>query len=110
MIIHFFVLFEGSWSPHKDQSSTYEGSDGSFIGPYSMGFFAGFAIESDDVTIDLNEHEIKMSDTFHFQQRWFAIIEIGSSPFILGQGPGNFGPHMVYAKRVTVKNGIIGRY
>merc|ERR1719216_37423 len=99
----------GAWYPAEDQEDDYMGAGGSFIGPYSMGFFAGFAIESDDVTIDLNGHELKMSKTFHHQQRWFSIIEVGSKAFISGQGPGNFGPYMVYANNVVIKNGIIGR-
>merc|ERR1719334_2458141 len=70
-----------------------------------MGFFAGFAIESDDVTIDLNGHELKMSAAFH-QQHWFSIIEVGSKSFISGQGPANFGPYMIYANKVEIKNGI----
>ena len=60
-----------------------------------MGFFAGFAIESDDVTIDLNGHSLAMSKVFHHQQRWFSVIEVGSKAFISGQGPANFGPYMV---------------
>jgi len=100
---------EGQWYPREDQEREYMGSGGTFIGPYGMGFFAGFAIESDDVTIDLNGHELKMSRAFHHQQRWFSIIEVGSKAFISGQGPANFGPYMVYANNVEIKNGIVGR-
>ena len=85
------------------------GSGGTFIGPYGMGFFAGFAIESDDVTIDLNGHELAMSKVFHHQQRWFSIIEVGSKAFISGQGPANFGPYMTYANNVEIRNGVVGR-
>merc|ERR1719189_2514911 len=99
----------GAWYPAEDQEDDYMGAGGSFIGPYSMGFFAGFAIESDDVTIDLNGHELKMSKVFHMQQRWFSIIEVGSKAFISGQGPANFGPYMIYANNVHIKNGIVGR-
>ena len=100
---------DGSWYPRHDQEETYMGAGGSFIGPYAMGFFAGFAIESDDVTIDLNGHELSMSKVYHMQQRWFSIIEVGSKAFISGQGPANFGPYMTYAKNTVIKNGIIGR-
>jgi len=100
---------EGAWYPREDQEREYMGSGGTFIGPYGMGFFAGFAIESDDVTIDLNGHEIKMSKTFHHQQRWFSVIEVGSKAFISGQGPANFGPYMTYANNIEIKNGVIGR-
>merc|ERR1719189_3133459 len=98
----------GAWYPSEDQEDDYMGAGGSFIGPYSMGFFAGFAIESDDVTIDLNGHELKMSKTFHHQQRWFSIIEVGSKSFISGQGPGFFGPYMTTANNVEIKNGVLG--
>jgi len=100
---------EGSWYPREEQEREYMGSGGTFIGPYGMGFFAGFAIESDDVVIDLNGHSLSMSRTFHHQQRWFSIIEVGSKAFISGQGPANFGPYMTYANNVEIKNGVIGR-
>eukprot|EP01084_Bolivina_argentea_P098202 176497_1 len=99
----------GAWYPREDQELSYMGAGGTFIGPYGMGFFAGFAIESDDVTIDLNGHSLAMSRVFHLQQRWFAVIEVGSKAFISGQGPANFGPYMVYAKNVLIENGVIGR-
>ena len=113
MLLHFAsfcLILKGAWYPREHQERQYMGAGGTFIGPYAMGFFAGFTIESDDVTIDLNGHEIGMSTAFHLQQRWFAVIEIGSKAFISGQGPGNFGPYMVYANNVVIKNGIIGRY
>ena len=67
----------GAWMPREEQANIYEGADGSFVGAYSMGFFAGITIEADDVTIDLNEHQLRMGDQFYLQQRWFAIIELG---------------------------------
>jgi len=100
---------EGAWYPREEQEREYMGSGGTFIGPYGMGFFAGFAIESDDVVIDLNGHSLSMSRTFHHQQRWFSIIEVGSKAFISGQGPANFGPYMTYANNVEIRNGVIGR-
>ncbi len=39
----------GNWYPKYEQEHDYMGSDGTFIGPYGMGIFAGFAIESDDL-------------------------------------------------------------
>jgi len=98
-----------AWYPRTDQEDHYMGAGGSFIGPYAMGFFAGFAVEASNVTIELNGHEIKMSDSFHHQQRWFSIIEVGSKAFISGQGPANFGPYMTYANNVEIRNGVIGR-
>merc|ERR1719229_2018478 len=52
---------------------------------------------------------MRMSKVFHHQQRWFSVIEVGSKAFISGQGPANFGPYMVYANNVVIKNGIVGR-
>lgn len=74
-----------------------------------MGFFACFVVEADDVTIDLKGHSLSMSKAFHHQQRWFSIIEVGSKVFISGQGPANFGPYLVCANNVDIKNGVIGR-
>jgi len=62
----------------------------------------------DDVTIDLNGHELKMGKEFYFQQRWFSIIEIGSKAFISGQGPGNFGAFLESSSNIVIKNGILG--
>ena len=100
---------EGQWYPRSEQEPEYEGSGGSFVGPYAMGFFAGFAIEADDVVLDLNGFSLSMSAAFHAQQRWFSVIEIGSKPFIPGQGPSNFGPYIKYAQNVVIRNGMIGR-
>ncbi len=73
-----------------------------------MGFFAGLAVESHDVTIDLNTHTLKMSQVFYLQQRWFSLIELGSKAFISGQGPGNFGAFLTNAYNVVIKNGELG--
>lgn len=98
----------GAWYPKEEQNDYYEGSDSTFVGPYSMGFFAGIAIEADDVTIDLNGYTLSMSKEFHLQQRWFSIIEIGSKAFISGQGPGLFGAFMTSANTVTIRDGTLG--
>ncbi|ETO36947.1 hypothetical protein RFI_00113, partial [Reticulomyxa filosa] len=46
------------------------------------------------VEIDLNGKEIEMSVEFRVQQRFYANIEIGSAPFIQGQGPAHFELHI----------------
>eukprot|EP01084_Bolivina_argentea_P259295 437478_1 len=80
-----------------------------FIGPYCMGFFAAIAVESDDVTIDLNGFTMKMSKEFFIQQRFFMLIELGSKPFLSGQGPANFGSVNVhFPSNIIIKNGILG--
>jgi len=99
---------EGAWYPTSEQNVHYEGSDDSFVGAFSMGFFAAFTVECSDVTIDLNGYELKMSKEFYLQQRWFSIIEIGSKAFISGQGPGNFGAFLTSSNNVVIQNGILG--
>lgn len=54
---------------------------------YRMGFFAAITVECDDVVIDLQGHTIRQSYEHYFKQRFFSVIELGSSPFISEQGP-----------------------
>ena len=70
--------------PQSSQADEYPGAQ-QFRDPYSFGFFAGITVEADYVTIDLNGHELKQSIEFYFNQRWFAIIELGNQQFL----PGN---------------------
>ena len=77
-------------------------------GPYILGFFAAITIESDDVVLDLNNYSISQSKVFYLVQRFFNLVELASSPFIPKQGPGNFGPKIKSASRVTIKNGTFG--
>ena len=67
------------------------GADGSFVGPFSMGFFAGISVECKDVVIDLNGHSFSQSEYFYIQQRFCSLIELASTVFVSDQGPGNFG-------------------
>lgn len=76
---------------------------------YGIGFFAAIAVESDDVTIDLNGFRLEQSAEHALHQRFFAVIELANKPFIPKQGPSDFGSDFIAAKRVTVKNGTIGR-
>jgi len=67
-----------------------------FIG---MDFFAGITIETADVTIDLNGHEIRQSKAFFLQQRHFTAIELSNKWFpdtegILWFGSGIWGEGM----------------
>ena len=79
------------------------------LGPYHMGFFAAIAIETDNVILDLNGYRIDQSLEHQIQQRFFDIIELGSSPFIPKQGPSNFGDSIVCPKSVWIKNGVLGK-
>ena len=78
-------------------------------GAYNLGFFAGIAIECDNVTLDLNGYKLSQSQEFSLNQRFFALIELASSPFIPKQGPSNFGSSILVPNNVTIKNGILGK-
>jgi hypothetical protein len=76
---------------------------------FFLGFFAGIIVETADVCIDLCSHSIRMSESFALQQRFFAIIELASAPFIPTQGPGNFGSNVRSASYTMIRNGTLGR-
>ena len=81
-----------------------------YEGAFSLGFFAGITVEADFVTIDLNGHQLAQSERFYFQQRFFALIELGSRQFLPGQGPSNWGVvDEMYPSNVEVKDGVLGR-
>lgn len=48
-----------------------------------------------------------MHPDYYLKQRFFALIEIGSKPFIEGQGPASFGPFQA-ASHVEIHNGVLG--
>lgn len=78
------------------------------FGPYHLGFFAAITIECDNVTLDLNNFTISQSIEHYLQQRFFSIIELGSSPFISGQGPSNFGNSVKFPNYIKIMNGSLG--
>ena len=55
-----------------------------------MGYFAVLVIATDDVKLMLNGHTIKQDPPHPLMQRFFAIIELASSPSLKGVGPGQF--------------------
>ena len=57
---------------------------------YALGFFAAIAVAADDVTISLNGHSIAQCREHALMQRFFAVIELASAPFIANAGPHNF--------------------
>mmetsp|Transcript_59228 Transcript_59228/g.117348 ORF Transcript_59228/g.117348 Transcript_59228/m.117348 type:complete len:745 (+) Transcript_59228:62-2296(+) len=78
---------------------------------YWLGFFAAIAITANDVVIDLNGHSIGMSKRFLFHQRFFTVIQLGSKPFLSGQGPPQFAmsdEDPIIANRTEIKNGVLG--
>ena len=77
-------------------------------GPFHLGFFAAITIESDNVLLDLNGKSIVQSQLHNIEQRFYAHIELASSPFIPNQGPGNFGSTIITPKNVCIMNGTLG--
>jgi hypothetical protein len=94
---------DNQFQPREDQAEKYPRQKG-----YVLGFFAAFVFESDDVIFDLNKHTIECSKEFALKQRFFALIELASTPFIPKQGPANFGHHIIFVNNCGVYNGTLG--
>jgi len=77
-------------------------------GPYHLGFFAAITVEADNILLDLNNKTLRQSKLHNVQQRFYANIELASSPFIPNQGPGNFGSTINIPKNIIIKNGCLG--
>tara|TARA_Y100000992_G_scaffold302695_1_gene278508 strand:- start:604 stop:2730 length:2127 start_codon:yes stop_codon:yes gene_type:complete len=90
--------------PREDQTEQYPKSEG-----YVLGFFAAITIETKNVVLDLNGFSISLHDDFNLRQRFCALIELASSPFIPKQGPANFGLTIKSAINVVIKNGLLGQ-
>uniref|UniRef100_A0A7S3JNW1 Right handed beta helix domain-containing protein n=1 Tax=Aureoumbra lagunensis TaxID=44058 RepID=A0A7S3JNW1_9STRA len=78
---------------------------------YALGFFAAIAVTADDVTIDLNGHEIRSSVEFSLRQRFFSIIELANTPFLPGTGPPQFAKleeELISANNFKIMNGVLG--
>lgn len=76
--------------------------------PFSLGFFAAITVECNHVCIDLNGHSLSQSKAHRIQQRFYANIDLASTPFLPGQGPADFGPTIDPGKRCWIKNGTLG--
>jgi hypothetical protein len=103
------VVFEPN--PHADFRPRPHQAD--YAGPaFVLGFFAAITIESTDVLLDLNSHMLAASPVFALQQRFMALIELASQPFLSTQGPASFGAapgSLVAAEHCIVENGVLGR-
>lgn len=104
--IEFIPNFENDYQPNSADISSGRYS---VPGPYQLGFFAAITIESDDVILDLNGYTIRQSEEHFIQQRFYANIELGSSPFVMDQGPssGITGTYKAPTK-VAIINGTLG--
>jgi hypothetical protein len=60
--------------------------------PFVLGFFCGICVYSYNITINFNGFTFSQSEEHALHQRFFAVIELSSAPFIPKQGPANFGP------------------
>ena len=56
-----------------------------------------------------NGFKIEQSPEFNLLQRFYAHIELASSPFIPKQGPSNFGDSIKVPTNVMIKNGTLGK-
>jgi len=112
------------FNPNTPLSSGVSGADVKFPDPtsikypqkggYFLGFFAAVAIAANDVTLDCQNHRIRMHPDFHKRQRFFSVIEVGSQPFIPQAGPPQFANTLLTTetlftpKRVVIKNCRLG--
>ncbi len=94
-----------NWQPTAAQRASGEYP---FASGFALDFFAAITIESDNVIIDLNGHELRQSREHHLQQSFAQLISIGNSPFVDGEGPAAFGTSFVTPSRVVVRNGRLG--
>lgn len=78
---------------------------------FGIGFFAAIAVSSSNVEIDLNGFSIEQSIEHALQQRFFALIQLNSAPFLGGSGPHKFvgDGGLKVPENVLIKNGHLGR-
>lgn len=80
---------------------------------FGLGFFAAIAVDAPNVELRLNGHSIEQSKGHALFQRYFAVIELASSPFIKSAGPAQFvgeGEECISASNLKILGpGIIGR-
>ena len=98
VILQEDIIFGKDWGPTHIP-------DARAISP--LGWFAAIVVTANGVDIDLNGFEIRMDPIFYVHQRFFALIELADKPFIISQGPANFGKfHCV--SNVNIYNGSLG--
>lgn len=97
--------------PRFNFESTHTGVDAYASPQFIIGYFAAIAIGAEDIVLDLNNFRLSQSHEHSLMQRFYANIELGSGPFIVGAGPATFanddGP-FVPAKNVAIINGTLG--
>lgn len=102
------VIF--SPNPNFDHFPNLPDQNDLYAGPaYILGFFAAIAVEASNVVIDLNGYELRQSNVFAAEQRFFACIELADQPFLGGQGPAMFGADTITVDGLVIENGTLGR-
>jgi len=98
------------WYPTRQQSQSQYPGLYTYEGSYSLGFFTGITVESDDVIINLNGFSFEMHPKFYLQQRFFSLIELAAKPFLPHQGASTWGlTEVYYANNLEIKGpGNIG--
>ena len=76
--------------------------------PFHLGWFAAVRMYGENIILDLNGKYIRQSVDHWIKQRFFAIVEVGSVPFLQGQGPSDMGGHKK-GVNIAVLNGLLGR-
>lgn len=97
------------WFPNPSQPNNAQYFEPEIHMAYTLGFFAAIAVESDYVLINLNGYTLEQHPEHALQQRFFANIELADQPFIMKQGPHNFGNVLRSARNLWIYNGKIGR-
>lgn len=88
-----------------------DGVDSYPVPLYTLGWFAGITVETDNVEIDLNGFTFEQGVGHALMQRFFTLISLANSVFITGQGPHAFTDEgeFVAATNVVIRNGRLGR-
>lgn len=77
---------------------------------YGMGFFSAISIKTSGVNLYLDCHTLEQSPEHALLQRFYANIELASSPFLPKVGPHDFGDGFVPATDVQILGpGTLGR-
>ena len=76
---------------------------------FRHGFYAALVLLGEEIHFDGQHYLFTHSETHRAAQRFYSHIELESMPFIVGEGPANFGSDFRAAKRIIVSNGNFGR-
>jgi hypothetical protein len=69
---------------------------------FGLGFFSAISITTSNVNLYLNCHSLEQSTEHALLQRFYAHIELASSPFLPKVGPHDFGTNFISATNVQI--------